>query len=146
MFTDSELAEQAELSGPESSFYRSVERKLSERVYVEGMANPYSRGTPDRYYETENGALWVEYKFIKLPVRENTLIRPCEGLSPLQRKWLQRAFDNNVNVAVIVGTSKGGAYLNNPPSWDSELPKSVFELMLVPPAALAATIEKELTK
>ena len=47
---------------PESQAVSSLHTKLDKRVYREGMANPYSGGTPDVYYEGTCGALWVEYK------------------------------------------------------------------------------------
>lgn len=88
--------------GPEARFRDSVERYLSKAIYVEGMANPYRGGTPDRYYEGPSGVLWVEYKW-----EDNTL-------SELQERWLKRAQLNNVNVAIITGVKfpiKGGYIL-----------------------------------
>lgn len=145
LFTAQELLEQEELANPEQSFYRSVERNLPEDVYVEGMNNPYSRGTPDRYYESSGGILWAEYKFLKLPARTTTLITPCAGLSPLQRKWLTRAYHNGVKVVVIVGSKEGGTFLTTPESWNMKIPQSAYKITLVPPRDIAKLIVKELS-
>lgn len=89
----------------EGRFYEGVERKLPADVYREGMANPYRRGTPDRYYEGPGGALWVEYKYI------DPLPSTLKSLSAHQQRWLRRAYEHGVRVAVIVGTKNGGLWL-----------------------------------
>ena len=88
---------------PEAVFRRAVERHLSPSVHVEGMANPYRSGTPDRYYEGPGGVLWVEYKWIEKLPRKYT-----PALTARQKQWLHRAYGNDVPVAVITGSPRGG--------------------------------------
>jgi len=53
--------------------------------------------------------LWVEYKFYpKLPpVIELCNLAKSTNLSKLQQQWLQRAYNNRVPVAVILGWGSG---------------------------------------
>ena len=98
-------------SKPEASFIRSVHKYLpKDKLYTEGMANPYRGGTPDRYYEGNRSELWVEYKYYPiLPlIMDLTNQKAKVKLSGLQMKWLRRAHGNGRRVAVIVGCPDGG--------------------------------------
>lgn len=108
-------------SKPEASFIRSVHKYIPKELYTEGMANPYRGGTPDRYYEGNNGVLWVEYKYFpKLPpVIELTSPKAKVKLSKLQEDWLRRAYNNGLNVAVIAGCPDGGIIFSGI-SWDAQ--------------------------
>jgi hypothetical protein len=66
-------------------------------------------GTPDYYYERFDNALWIEYKYVeKLPARFDIVDPSCRfRLSPLQRRWLNRALSNRVHVAVVLGSVEG---------------------------------------
>jgi len=136
------------MSGPEQSFYQGVERQLPESIYRQGMSNRFSVGVPDRYYECLNSILWVEYKFIQLPKRSNTIIPVANGLSGPQRNWLMRAYDNNIKTAVIVGTKEGGVFLDHPKQWSTGflMPKDAFQLLLMSKKDLAKRILQELTR
>jgi hypothetical protein len=95
-------------SKPETTFISSVHGKLpdKETPHREKMNNPYRSGTADVWYSGDLSDLWVEYKFIVLPARGDTLILP--DLSAQQKDWLDGRFREGRNVAVIVGCSRGG--------------------------------------
>ena len=93
--------------GPEARLKTSIHRYIKKgdlNIHIEGMCNPYSKGTPDVYYEGTDGCLWVEYKATKKNLGGFT---PSSLLSPMQHSWLERANRNNVNTALIVKGSKG---------------------------------------
>ena len=91
--------------GPENRFIQRVHKHLSRSVYREKMHNPYRGGTPDMWYSGPGGDVWVEYKWQKVP--RSGVIAP--DLSPLQLKWIIGRLSEGRNVAVMVGTPKGGA-------------------------------------
>jgi hypothetical protein len=98
------------MAGPERRFIDKVHRRLVAPVWKQsttGMAG--SNGTPDYYYEGLCGALWVEYKGIDgfFPKQINLLSKNPK-LTPLQRRWVDRAYGNDVQVAVILGGDQGG--------------------------------------
>lgn len=98
----------------EAAFKRSVIHKLKGTpIYIEAMANSYRGGTPDHYYEAER-VLWVEYKW-------NDSLRPTLMMKPtaLQTKWLTRADNNRVQVALVMGT-KEYVYIRVEPPFDSQ--------------------------
>lgn len=122
---------------PETSFIRRVNKKLPPEVHREKMANPFRGGTPDVYYEGTSGVLWAEYKFWTSVPR---VIDVTEIVSPLQALWLNRAYDNGVNIAVIVGYQKGGRVF----TWDEpELSGGEFKKDLTPIVDLAEWIRKQ---
>lgn len=121
---------------PEGQFVTSVNRYLPLAVHHEGMANPYRSGTPDEYYEGSRGVLWVEYKFLRT-VPPN--ITP--DLSPLQERWLLRAYNNGVNVAVIVGSPSGGVIYTDR-SWEQTITRDEYLSRMVSRTELAAWIVK----
>lgn len=89
---------------PEGQFIKRIHRCLPPKVHHQSMRGMYHNGTPDQYYEGPNGILWVEYKWRKAIPR-----KPFEpALTALQRRWLNRANNNGVHVAVIVGCRTGG--------------------------------------
>ena len=95
---------------PENTFIASVNRHLPPEVYSEKTANPYRGGTPDEYYEGNQDILWIEYKYLRALPPELNLSNPKAPTccSPLQLRWLKRAYENGRNVAVILGTPMGG--------------------------------------
>lgn len=110
------------------------------------MAVAYSRGTPDRYYEGNSGCIWVEYKFLRiLPAK---LIKVHDKVTPKQQLWLNRAHDNGVNVAVIVGHENGGMFITNPDIWngDTVLCRETFLTLSVPRKQLAQIITSVVAK
>lgn len=102
------------MAKPETTFTASVHRLLPplSALYREKMANPYRGGTPDYWYSNKRD-LWIEWKFIKLPAREQTEIDPTKLLSALQQKWLYDRFREGRNVWVIIGCKVGGVVLRD---------------------------------
>lgn len=99
----------------ETTFIQGVHKVLPSSIYREKMNNPYRGGTPDVYYEARH-ILWAEYKFIEVPKREDTLIKP--NLSDLQTEWLGRCHINSHRCIVIVGCRAGGVVLHTPGVWE----------------------------
>ena len=92
-------------SKPESTFSRSIHKYLPPEVYYEKMHNPFRGGTFDFWYSGVKD-MWVEYKFIQLPKKPETLILPA--LSQLQIVWATERSQEGRNLAVIVGCKDGG--------------------------------------
>lgn len=98
--------------GPEKSFINKVHLKLEPEWEVHKQSNTGiigTSGTPDYYYERTDRALWIEYKFVK---KFPELIMMTDtnkkySLSALQRRWLNRAYRNNVRVAAVLGSEEG---------------------------------------
>lgn len=103
---------------PEAKFTTKVNKLIDPVIYTEGMANPFRGGTPDRYYEgPRNRVLWVEYKFdAKVPATWDGMKR----LTGLQRAWLKRAYEHEVNVCVIAGFGNQGVIMTYPKDWCSK--------------------------
>jgi hypothetical protein len=98
------------MAGPERRFIDKVHRRLAPTIFKEcytGMIG--SNGTPDYYYEGPTGALRIEYKGVdgKFP-KTIDLINKKPKLTPLQRRWVDRAHKNDIEVAVILGGDQGG--------------------------------------
>ena len=93
----------------ETTFSRLLHSKLSPEIYVEKMSNPYRRGIPDFYYESQGSILWAEHKWIEAPWNKDRKAKDICGTKswPLQEKWLKRAYDNGKEVRVIVGIGIG---------------------------------------
>ena len=87
---------------PEKAFESNVNRHITLPVHHEAMGTGYSAGTPDRWYDGPARDLWVEFKFFKtIPLK----VDMTKLLTPLQQRWLSRAFANGRNVAVCCGCS-----------------------------------------
>ena len=81
------------------------------------MYTPYSGGTPDMYYEQLRKSLWIEYKFEhKMP----GTYRLSTKLSALQRQWLNRAYANEQDVAVVVGFGRTDVVVFIDEAWNSD--------------------------
>ena len=122
---------------PETTFYTSVHKHLPppSELYREKMSNPYRAGGADFWYSGNKRDLWVEWKFVVLPKRDDTPIRI--DLSPLQREWLRRRHEEGRNVAVIVGCKEGGVAFREC-NWEgTPLTCAAFKLFLQPRAELA---------
>ena len=72
--------------------------------------NQYNGGIADVWYSGTSRDLWVEYKFIVVPKRNDTVIVP--GLSPLQLEWLRGRAKDGRHVGVVIGCKEGGVYLH----------------------------------
>ena len=131
---------------PESTFISSVHRRLPKNFHAEKMANPYRGGTPDCYYSGKLADLWVEYKFIVVPKRPDTVIDLITGKNPaisyLQQEWLRSRHAEGRSVGVIVGSKDGGVWFPGL-TWDATYPAKKFLSLLQTRKDLAGTIEKE---
>lgn len=102
------------MATPENTFISAVHRHLPAGLYRMKNHNQYNGGIADVWYSGKKD-LWVEYKFIALPKRDETLIDLVGGktptLSPLQQNWLKSRHAEGRNVGVMVGTKEGGVWL-----------------------------------
>jgi hypothetical protein len=134
---------------PENQFRSSVHRYISKRVYQEKTNNTYRGGIPDDYYESNGkpGSLWVEYKYTPKIQRELCLTakHAKPKLSALQEEWLDRAYRNGQQVAVIIGCPKGGVILTDR-EWLKPITAEDFEANLKSRQELMAWIEDMVTK
>jgi len=126
------------LATPENTFIQSVHRLLPVELYRIKNNNMFHAGQPDVWYSGDRADLWVEYKFIALPKRGDTLIVP--GLSELQKNWLKCRYAEGRNVGVIIGCKEGGVWFPGV-SWEEPLTAEYFREVVVPRATLAATIQ-----
>ena len=76
----------------------------------------FNSGQADVWYSGKKD-LWIEYKFIAVPKRPNTVIdlinKPPKGdsvISTLQQQWLHDRHSEGRNVGVIVGSKEGGVW------------------------------------
>lgn len=134
---------------PENTFRQGVHRYKPKRVYQEKTNNSYRGGIPDDYYESNGspGSLWVEYKYTARIQRELHLTAKSAQpkLSELQQKWLDRAYANGQQVAVIVGSPKGGIVLTDR-QWIKPITADYFEENLLSRQELMQWIEKQVTR
>jgi len=132
---------------PEATFVSSVNKYLPKEVHSEGMANEYRGGTPDRYYEGNKDELWVEYKFLQVipPVINLLDSKARVKLSPLQQKWLDRAYGNGRNIAVIVGCKEGGVILTHD-RWNKGICRGFFKSHILSRKDIAYWIIKQVSK
>ena len=100
--------------GPENTFIGSVHKHLPAKLYHMKNHNAYNGGIADVWY---SGVLdlWVEYKFIVVPKRPDTVIDLITGKNPaisyLQQEWLRSRHGEGRSVGVIVGSKDGGVWL-----------------------------------
>jgi hypothetical protein len=125
---------------PENTFIGGVHKHLPATVYAEKMANPYRGGTADCWYSGPSGDLWVEYKFIVVPAKTDTKI--LANCSRLQLEWLKGRHREGRNVAVVVGSAKGGVILRNL-KWETPISRTDFVREMKTRAELAAWINTE---
>ena len=121
--------------GPENRFIARVHRKLAKDVYHMKNHNQYVGGVPDVYYEGNSDSLWVEYKYWASVKRSFT---PEDIVSELQHQWIQRAHNNNVSIAIIVGYKKGGVIIRPD---EPRMLGSQFKELVQPIEAIANWIE-----
>lgn len=125
---------------PENTLIASIHRLLATEVYRQKNHNPYNSGIPDCWYSGAGGDLWVEYKFIVLPKRQDTSI-PV-NLSELQKVWLLRRHAEGRRVGVIVGCARGGVWLPGV-DWMTPLISADFCSRLLSRQQLAEIIQIE---
>ena len=120
---------------PENSFIRGVNKYLP-KTYAEKMNNPWRAGTADVWYSGSYGDLWVEFKFIERVPRSKEIL---PDLTPRQRRWLNNRFDEGRNVAVVLGTPKGGVIYRNK-EWNRPLDHETLSGLIVPRDEIARWI------
>ena len=123
--------------GPENTFIASVHKHLPEAVYHMKNHNEYIGGVADVWYDGPMNDLWVEYKFIAVPKRDDTVIDL--DLSKLQQEWLRNRWNNGRNVAVVVGCKDGGVWFENG-AWEKTMTAEHFRLWTVPRKEIAQLI------
>ena len=115
------------MATPENTFIASVHRHLPVDLYRMKNHNQYNGGIADCWYSGNAADLWVEYKYITIPARPDTLIKI--ELSELQKNWLRSRYAEGRHVAVIIGSKEGGVYLIND-SWDSSYTSGQFKKLI----------------
>ena len=131
--------------GPENTFIGSVHKHLPAGIYRMKNHNQYNGGIADVWYSGVRD-LWVEYKFIVVPKRPDTVIDLITGKNPaisyLQQEWLRSRHAEGRSVGVIVGSKDGGVWFPGL-TWDATYPAKKFLSLLQTRKDLAGTIEKE---
>lgn len=125
---------------PETTFIGSVHKRLPDELHREKMNNPYYSGTADVWYSGTKNDLWVEYKFIVIPARETTLIKP--EFSALQIEWLDGRLKEGRNVAAIIGCKEGGVVVRGG-AWGEPFTLAQFKLKLQHRDDIAAWITSQ---
>ena len=129
--------------GPENTFIASVHKHLAPAVYSMKNHNEYNGGIADVWYDGPLGDLWVEYKFITVPKRDDTIVKI--DLSELQKNWLRDRHKNGRNVAVIVGCKDGGVWFDNR-EWEEPINAGEFRRCLIPRHGLAVIISERVAR
>jgi hypothetical protein len=128
---------------PENTFISSVHKHLPVELYHMKNNNPYNSGIADVWYSGVEQDLWVEYKFLVIPKRGDTVIDLVGGKNPsisaLQQTWLKDRDAEGRNVGVIVGSKEGGVWFPNT-SWDFTYTASQFREWIVSRKELAGYI------
>lgn len=74
--------------------------------------NVYNGGVADSWYSGRRADLWIEWKWVDLPKRDDTLIDITAGkkpsLSALQKDWITERRAEGRNVWVVIGSDAGG--------------------------------------
>lgn len=135
------------MPAPENAFIASVHKHLPAPLYRMKNHNQYNGGIADVWYSGKKD-LWIEYKFIAVPKRLETLIdlnrKPPTGdsaISTLQQAWLKARHAEGRAVGVIIGSKNGGVWCPGV-SWDRTWTAQQFTAALVPRSALALKIQE----
>lgn len=127
------------MATPENTFIGAVHRHLPSGLYRLKNNNQFHAGIPDCWYSGPAGDLWIEYKFVVLPKRENTVIGI--DLSELQKHWIKSRHAEGRSVGVIVGCREGGVYFPGI-SWEPVCTASKFRSSIESRLNLAGTITR----
>ena len=107
----------------EHSFIRAVHRRLPADILRWKIHDSYAGGVPDAFYAGVARCLFVEYKFVKIPVRDSTNLRI--GLSEQQKLWLNKMQDLDQFVAVVIG-SQASAIILLDGAWNQSITKADY--------------------
>jgi hypothetical protein len=133
------------VSGPENTFIASVHRHLpsESELYRMKNNNMFNSGIADCWYSAARD-LWIEWKFVIVPKRDDTMIDLHAGKKPamtaLQREWLRRRHEEGRNVWVGIGSKDGGVILTDPRYWEQPFDAAWFRAKLFPRYDLACKI------
>lgn len=131
--------------GPENTFIGSVHRHLPPELYHLKNNNAYVAGVPDVWYSGVRD-LWVEYKFIVVPKRPDTVIDLITGKNPaisyLQQEWLRSRHEEGRSVGVLVGSKDGGVWFPGL-AWDRTYTADEFRKRLQSRKDLAGVIVEQ---
>lgn len=131
------------MSGPENQFIKSVHTHLPADLYRMKNHNQFNSGIADVWYSGTRGDVWIEYKFITIPARANTVIDLISGKTPsisyLQQDWLRGRHAEGRKVGVMVGSKKGGVWFPGL-EWDMTYTSAGFQSLLLERKYLANTI------
>lgn len=132
--------------GPENRFISAIHSLLPpvSEFYRMKNHNEYNGGIPDCWYSARLD-LWIEYKYVELPARPDTMITIIDGkkpsLSKLQQEWITSRVHEGRNVWVIVGSNIGGLIERQgwgPGRWRAD----DFKAQCVPRHQIAKAIEE----
>lgn len=127
------------MATPENTFIGSVHRHLPVGLYHMKNHNQYNGGIPDVWYSGPAGDLWIEYKFVVLPKRDDTIITP--NLSELQKDWLRSRSAEGRKLGVIVGAKEGGVWYPDL-AWVTPITAKEFRAALMTRQQLAKVISE----
>jgi len=103
---------------PETVFIASVHKYV--KCYHMKNNNLYNAGIADCWYSGPLRDIWIEYKFVVLPKRGETIIKP--ELSALQLDWLTERAKDGRDVHVLIGSKIGGVWLQRY-QWETGMTK-----------------------
>jgi hypothetical protein len=125
------------MAQPENVFIGSVHKHLPAALYKMKNHNTFNGGIADVWYSGPKADLWIEYKFIAIPKRDDTLIDLIHGtakkdsdISTLQQSWLKGRHAEGRSVGVLIGSKEGGVWMPGV-SWDTVLSTKVFRSSLL---------------
>ena len=105
--------------------------------------NVYNGGIADVWYSGNKKDLWIEYKFVNIPKRDDTPIDLISGKTPsvsrLQQHWLASRHREGRHVGLLVGSSAGGVWFPGI-SWGAPLTAGLFRSRIQTRASLASCI------
>ena len=107
----------------EHGFIRAVHRRLPTELLRWKINDSYAGGVPDAFYAGAARCLFIEYKYLKLPVRKDTNLRI--NLSEQQKLWLNKMDALDHPVAVVVGSAETAVILLDG-SWNQSINKECF--------------------
>jgi hypothetical protein len=117
-------------AGPENTFIQAVHRYLPRNLYSMKNHNMYNGGIADCWYSGAGRDLWIEWKFIVAPKKDDTVVNLHAGKQPsmsaLQRDWLRSRFDEGRNVWVGIGSADGGVLFKDPREWETPFTAGEF--------------------
>ena len=125
----------------EHGFIKSVHSYLPPTVYKWKIRDTYTGGIPDVFYAGPQCMMFIEYKYVKkLPVRSKTNIK-C-SISALQQTWLQRMYNQEHKVAVVLGVDREAMILVNE-KWCTPITVATFTQNCMPFKQVAKWIEEQ---